>query len=198
MNNQTLWFASRATGAVCLVLFTAVMVLGITSAARRGSTFLPRAGVLRLHRSLTITALAFLAIHILTAIVDGYVKLNYWDVLIPFGAAWDRWWVGLGSVAVDLLLAIGITSALRRHISVRLWRGIHLSAYAMWPIAVAHGFGISGGDGRSRWMVILDIVCAAAILGALTVKALTRHPDSTARRSAEVAHPREQIGTTLR
>jgi predicted ferric reductase len=195
MNTQMLWYASRATGAVSLVLFTAVMVLGIVTAARKGSTFLPRAGVLRLHRSMTITAMAFLAIHIVTAIADGYVKLNFWDVLIPFGAAWDPMWVGLGSVAVDLLLAIGISSALRRHFSARVWRGIHLSSYAMWPIALLHGLGISGGDGTSAWMLILDIICVAAVVGALIVKARTRHPDSVVRNSADLAHPREQIGT---
>lgn len=195
MNTQILWYASRATGAVSLALFTVVMVLGIATAARKGSTFLPRAAVLRLHRSMTITAMVFLAIHIVTAIADGYVKLNYWDVLIPFGAAWNPLWIGLGSVAVNLLLAIGISSALRRHLSVRVWRGIHLSAYAMWPIAMLHGLGIAGGDGMSSWMVTLDIVCAAAVGGALIVRARTRHPDAMARRSADLVHPREQIGT---
>src|SRR3954452_18611323 len=143
MNIQTLWFASRATGAVSLVLFTAVMVLGIATAARKGSSFLPKAGVLRLHRSVTLTAMVFLAVHIVTAIADGYVKLSYWDVLIPFAASWNPLWVGLGSVAVDLLLAVAISSAVRRRLSVRVWRGIHLCSYAMWPIALLHGVGIS-------------------------------------------------------
>lgn len=195
MNNQTLWFASRATGAVSLVLFTAVIVLGIATAARKGSTFLPRAGVLRLHRSLTITSMAFLVIHIITAIADGYVKLNYWNVLIPFGASWNAGWVGLGSVAVDLVLAIGISSALRRHLPVRLWRWIHLSAYAMWPVAVLHGVGIAGGDGRSTWMLAIDLICVATILGSLLVRTLSRHPDTLARESAQHVHPRERIGT---
>ena len=195
MNTQILWYASRATGAVSLVLFTAVMVLGIASAARKGSSFLPRAGVLRLHRSIAVTAMTFLAIHIVTAIADGYVKLTYWDVLIPFRASWDPLWVGLGSVAVDLLLAIGISSALRRHLPARAWRVIHLTSYAMWPIAVAHGLGISGGDGTSLWMVILDVICVAAVSVTLIVRALARHPDSIARKTADLAHPREQIGS---
>jgi sulfoxide reductase heme-binding subunit YedZ len=195
MNTQILWYASRATGAVSLVLFTAVMVLGILTAGRKGSNFLPRAAVLRLHRTLSITSMAFLAIHIVTAIADGYVSLDYWDAILPFGASWDPFWVGLGSVAVDLMLAIGITSALRRHLSARVWKVVHLSSYAMWPIAMLHGFGISGGDGTSLWMIILDIACAVSVLVSITVRLRPdRHPDTVVLKTAETSHPREQLG----
>lgn len=196
MNTQILWYASRATGAVSLVLLTAAMLLGILTAGRKGSRHLPRAAVLRLHRSLSITSLAFLALHIATAIADGYVNLNYWDVILPFRAAWDPLWVGLGTVALDLMLAIGITSALRRHLSAFAWRAVHLSAYAMWPIALVHGFGISGGDGTSKWMIVTDIVCITTLLVASTFRLLSdRHPDGVARQAAELTHPREEIGS---
>ena len=99
MDTQVLWFASRATGAVSLVLFTAVMVLGIITSGRLGMPGLPRAGVLRLHRNLTLVSMAFLAVHIVAAIADGYVDLSYWDVLIPFGAGFDPFWIGLATVA---------------------------------------------------------------------------------------------------
>ncbi len=195
MNTQILWYASRATGAVSLALFTGVMILGILTAGRKGSAFLPRAAVLRLHRTLSITSMAFLAVHIVTAIADGYVKLNYWDVILPFGASWDPLWVGLGSVAVDLMIAIGITSAVRRHLPSIVWKTVHFSAYAMWPVALLHGFGISGGDGTTTWMIILDIVCVTAVLMSLVVRLLPdRHPDSVVRKTAETSHPREEIG----
>ena len=190
MNTQILWFASRATGAVSLVLFTTVMVLGIVTAGRGGFAALPRAGLLRLHRTVTLTALAFLTVHIVTAIADGYVNLNYWDVIIPFGAGYQPFWIGLAAVAVDLLIAIGITSALRRHIPPRWWRIVHLSAYAMWPLVVLHGFGVAGGDGRHTWMVVLDIACLAAVVAALGYRLRPdRHPDTLARSAAEVVHP---------
>ena len=167
MTTQVLWYISRATGAVSLVLFTAVMVLGIATSSRVAFAGLPRAALLRLHRTITLTAMAFLTVHIVTAIADGYVDLSYWDVLIPFGAGFDPFWIGLATVAVDLLIAIGITSALRLRLSARVWRAVHLSAYAMWPLALLHGFGVSGGDGRQAWMLILDAVCILAVLVAV-------------------------------
>ena len=190
MDTQILWFASRATGAVSLALFTAVMVLGIITSGRLGLPGLPRAGVLRLHRNLSLVSVAFLAVHIVTAIADGYVDLSYWDVLIPFGAGFDPFWIGLASVAVDLLIAIGITSALRLRLSAKVWRVIHLSAYAMWPLALLHGFGVSGGDGRELWMVVIDIICIAAVLVAVGYRLRPdRHPDTVARRAAAQVHP---------
>jgi len=190
MDTQVLWFASRATGAVSLTLFTAVMVLGIITSGRLGLPGLPRAGVLRLHRYLTLVSIAFLAVHIITAVADGYVDLSYWDVLIPFGAGFDPFWIGLATVAVDLLIAIGITSALRLRLSARVWRAVHLSAYAMWPLVLLHGFGVSGGDGRQAWMLILDAVCILAVLVAIGYRMRPdRHPDTMARRAALMVHP---------
>lgn len=191
MDTQLLWFASRATGAVTLVLFTSVLVLGILSAGRVGFAGFPRAGLLRLHRSLTLVSLAFLAVHVVTAIVDGYVDLNYWDIVLPFGAGYEPFWIGLASIAVDLLIAIGITSALRRHLPLRLWRWVHLTAYAMWPLALLHGWGTAGGDGRHPWLIFVDIACSAAVLAAIMFRLRPdRHPDTLVRQSAWEVHPR--------
>ena len=184
MSATILWYSSRAVGVVSLVLFTAVVVLGIATAGRAASDAFPRAAVLRLHRTLSITATAFIAVHIATAILDSYVSISFWDIVVPFGSAFDPFWIGLGAVAIDLLIAIGFTSAFRRRLSLRAWRAVHLSAYAMWPIALLHGFGVSGGDGQQRWMIALDVVCIAAVLAALAFRLRPdRHPDTIARLS---------------
>ena len=195
MNTQLLWFASRATGVVSLALFTTVMVLGIATAGRAGSAALPRAGWLRLHRSITLISLVFLTVHIVTAIADGYVDLSFWDVIVPFGAGFEPFWIGLATVAVDLLIAIAVTSALRRHIPLRLWRFVHLSAYAMWPLVILHGFGTAGGDGRETWLIVIDIICLAAVLAAVALRLRPdRHPDTLARQAAGVIHPPTTAG----
>lgn len=188
MNDQLLWFVSRANGAVTLVLFTTVLVLGIVTAGRGRLAGLPRAGVLRLHRVVALLAVIFLVVHVVTAIVDGYVELSVWDVVVPFGAGYDPFWVGLAAVAVDLLLAIGLTSLVRRHLTLRAWKAVHLTAYVMWPLALLHGFGVSGGDGRQPWMIAVDLVCVGAVVTALAVRLRPdRHPDTAARATAAVA-----------
>jgi uncharacterized membrane protein len=60
----------------------------------------------------------------------------------------------------------------------------------MWPLALLHGFGVSGGDGRETWMVVLDVVVIAAVLVALAYRLRPdRHPDTVARRAADIVHP---------
>ena len=72
---------------------------------------------------------------------------------------------------------------------------MHLSAYAMWPLALLHGFGVSGGDGRQTWMLIVDILCIAAVAVALAYRLRPdRHPDTVARSSADTIHPPIAVG----
>ncbi len=194
MDGQTLWYVSRAAGAVTLVLFTATVVLGVLTAGRAGGAVLTRAAVLRLHRSLSMTAMVFLALHIATAIADGYVDIGLVDVIVPFAAGYDPFWVGLGTVAVDLVIAVAVTSWFRRHLPVGLWRAVHLSAYAMWPIALLHGLRVAGGDGTTAWMLALDAACLSAVAVALVLRrGRARHPDSRLRDTAALHHVRETV-----
>lgn len=170
MTTVILWYVSRSTGAMAQILLTAVMVLGILTAGRAAPVSLSRAALLRLHRNLALSAVAFLVLHIATAIIDGYVDLRVLDVLVPFGSAFDPLWIGLGAVAVDLMLALIITSALRRRMQYRAWRIVHLSAYAMWPVAMLHGWGTSGGDSSARWMIAITVACVVAVVGSLVFR----------------------------
>ncbi|GHH66870.1 DMSO/TMAO reductase YedYZ heme-binding membrane subunit [Streptomyces umbrinus] len=164
-----LWYANRATGAVCLVLFTVVVLLGVAVRLRTRLPGLPRFGTVSLHRMLSLSATAFLAIHIATAVIDGYVDISPLDVLIPFASDYQPLWLGLGTVALDLMLAVLVTSLFRERLGHRTWRAIHWLAYASWPVALIHGIGI-GTDTGTDWMLWLTVTCVAAVLAAFTIR----------------------------
>jgi sulfoxide reductase heme-binding subunit YedZ len=191
MTSETLWYANRATGAVCLVLFTVVVVLGIAVRLRGKIPGLPRFGTIGLHRTLSLSATAFLALHITTAIADSYVNITLLDALIPFVSDYQPLWLGLGTVAFDLMLAVLITSLLRHRIGHRTWRATHWLAYASWPVALIHGIGI-GTDTGTDWMTWLTVACVATVLAAagtrlaLGVRA-SRHTPAVLLRTAEGA-----------
>ncbi|MFG2134261.1 ferric reductase-like transmembrane domain-containing protein [Streptomyces sp. NPDC048751] len=198
MTSETLWYANRATGAVCLVLFTVVVLLGI--AVRLGGRIpgLPRFGTVRLHRTLSLSATAFLALHITTAIVDSYVDITFVDVLVPFVSAYRPLWLGLGTVSLDLMLAVLVTSLLRAHLGHRTWRAVHWLAYASWPVALAHGLGIGtdlGADTGTDWMTWLTVACVATVVAASALRAAhavraSRHTPAALLRASEEARPR--------
>jgi Ferric reductase like transmembrane component len=169
VSSQALWYLTRASGVVALVLLTATTLLGVLSAHRWRSERWPRFAVATLHRNLTLLALVFVGTHVATTVADAYAPVGVRDAFVPFASAYRPVWVGFGALTFDLLLALTVTSMLRRHIGYRTWRAIHWASYAAWPLAVAHGFG-SGSDARFGWMATLTFACIAVVLGGIAVR----------------------------
>jgi sulfoxide reductase heme-binding subunit YedZ len=107
-----------------------------------------------------------LVIHIVTSVLDGFAPIRLFDGVIPFVTPYRPLWMGLGTLAFDLLLAIAITSMARRRLGYRAWRAIHWVAYASWPVAVLHGLG-TGSDVKQWWMLALTAACIVAVLVAV-------------------------------
>jgi hypothetical protein len=164
-NSHALWYLTRATGLVSLLLLTATVVLGIMGAQRWSSRRWPRFLTGGLHKNLSLLAVAFLAVHIVTAVTDSFVTIRWLNVFIPFTGTYRPLWLGLGAVASDLLIALIITSVARQYIGYRAWRAVHWAAYACWPIALVHGLG-TGTDARQSWALALFFGSLAAVCGA--------------------------------
>ena len=161
-----LWYATRAGGTVSLVLLTATVALGIATARRYAPVRLGRFEVSALHRNLSLLTLAFLGMHIVTAIADSYAHLTWPAAFVPFAAAYRPLWVGLGAVALDLLLAVAITSAVRGRLGLRRWKAVHWLAYASWPVALFHAAG-TGTDTRLGPQLVLYAGCLLTVVAAV-------------------------------
>jgi predicted ferric reductase len=172
------WYASRAAGLVVLVLLTTTLLLGISGVARAATTRWPRFALGRLHRNVSLLAIVFLAAHVATAVLDGYVPIRWLDVVLPFTSAYEPFWLGLGAVAFDLLAVLVVTSLLRARLGLRAWKAVHMTAYACWPLAVAHGLGIGGADSTTGWVLVLTLGCVAAATAGLLWRALIWSDDS--------------------
>jgi methionine sulfoxide reductase heme-binding subunit len=163
LSGPALWYATRATGLVTLLLLTATMVLGVLTAGRFSSERWPRFLTVGLHRNLTLLVIVFLVLHVGTTVVDTYTSIPAVAAVIPFASSYKAPWLGLGAVAADLLVAVLITSLARSRLGFRTWRWLHWLAYACWPVALAHGLG-TGTDRRSQWMLAGTLACAAAVV----------------------------------
>jgi DMSO/TMAO reductase YedYZ heme-binding membrane subunit len=144
---------------------TATTLLGILTANRTVSPRWPAFSLQALHRRLSVITMGFLACHILTSVVDTYVHIGWAAIVVPFASSYKRLWVALGSIGLDLLLAVAVTSHLRHKMRPGTWRAVHWLAYLSWPVALSHSFGI-GTDMRQGWAVDLSIACVAAVAGA--------------------------------
>ena len=161
------WYLARGTGAVALVLLTASVVLGILGSVRfTAGPRWPRFAVDAVHRDVSLLVIVVLAIHIITSVLDGFAPITLLDGVIPFVTPYRPLWMGLGTLAFDLLLAIAITSLVRRRLGYRAWRAVHWLAYVSWPVAVLHGLG-TGSDVKQWWMLALTVACVVSVLVAV-------------------------------
>jgi sulfoxide reductase heme-binding subunit YedZ len=176
-----LWFLTRGTGAISLVLLTLTVTLGIVNVRRTRLEHVPRFVLDAVHRNASLLAVSFLLVHIATALLDGYAPITVLDVVIPFASTYRPLWLGLGAVAFDLVIAITITSLLRRRLGYRTWRATHWLAYASWPVALVHGLG-TGTDAKTHWMLLLTGGCVAVMLAAVLVRVSAGWPQHLAAR----------------
>jgi len=164
LHGPGLWYATRATGLVTLLLLTVSVLLGILTAGRFSTRRWPRFLSQGLHRNVSLLVLVFLALHVGTTVIDTYTSISLAAAFIPFASSYKTGWLSLGAVALDMLLALVATSLLRSRIGHRSWRRVHWLAYACWPVAVAHGLG-TGTDRNAIWVFALTMACAVSVLG---------------------------------
>ena len=157
-----LWYLTRATGLVALVLLTASMALGLLSAVRWQRPGWPRFVTAGLHRNVSAAGAARSSWCTSSPRwPTGSCRSSIQDAVLPFGSAYRPLWLGLGAASFDLMLALIVTSLLRTRMSYRTWRALHWTAYLCWPAAVVHGLG-TGTDTPVRWVLLLTLACVAA------------------------------------
>jgi methionine sulfoxide reductase heme-binding subunit len=181
-----LWYLSRGTGAVTLVLLTATVVLGIAGTLRwRPATGLPRFLVDGLHRNVSLLVVVLLAVHVLATLLDPFAHLRALDAVVPLAASYRPLWLGLGALALDLLVALVVTSLVRVRLGLRSWRAVHWAAYACWPVALLHGLG-TGTDATATWLQALTALCVAAVAAAVVSRLAHARTAAPALRAAGI------------
>jgi methionine sulfoxide reductase heme-binding subunit len=163
---SSLWYLTRGTGLVALVLLTGAVTLGIITTSGWHRPGWPRFASVELHRNVSLLVVAVLAIHVVTAELDTFAPVGWLAVLVPFSSAYRPIWLGLGTLAFDLILAVIVTSLLRSRLGYRSWRAVHWFAYLSWPLALIHGLG-TGSDARLGWVQLIYLISVAVVLAAV-------------------------------
>ena len=175
------WFIGRGTGFVAMILLTASVAYGVATTVRYQAPRWPRFINQGMHRSISLLAMVFLVIHIITVIIDPFAQLSLRDAVLPFGAAYRAVWLALGVVAFELMLALIITSLVRHRLGYRAWRWVHWTAYLSWPLALLHGMG-TGSDTKSVWGTAITIACIATVAGTVAWRLRWRWPEKAGTR----------------
>lgn len=180
------WYLTRGTGIVALILLTLSVALGVANVRRLRTERVPRFVLDAVHRNVSLLAMAFLLIHVLTSVLDSFAPLSLVNAVIPFTGTYRPLWLGLGALAFDLLLAVVITSLLRRRLGYRAWRITHWAAYASWPVALLHGLG-TGSDTKAGWLLTIVGACVIVMIVSVVARATAGWPDHAGARVTALA-----------
>jgi len=165
-HSKLYWYVMRGSGLVSLVLLTATVAMGIAGVRRWSTRGLSRAVLALVHKNVALLSVAFLGVHIATAVTDAYIKVPWYSSLLPGTSGYRTVATALGTVAIDLFLAVIVTSLLRARISRRLWKAVHFTAYAAWPVALLHGV-TDGTDTGTWWTTALYLLSGLAMVAAI-------------------------------
>lgn len=164
--NEALWALGRGTGVVALVMFTLAIVLGVLTRSGRPVPGLGRFGVADVHRTAALTGTGLVAVHLGSLLLDPYAQLRLVDLVVPFLGSYRPLWLGLGTVAVDLLAVVTVVSLLRQRVGPRVFKAVHWATYALWPVALLHALG-NGTDSGTAWFRLLALLCVGAVATAV-------------------------------
>jgi methionine sulfoxide reductase heme-binding subunit len=169
VTSPLLWYLNRGTGVVLLVLFSLTVLLGVLATDRSMSPWWPRFVTQGLHRTLAALSVLLLLAHAVSAVVDEYVDIRWWQALVPFGADYEPVWMAFGALALDVTALVVATSLARGRLPHRAWYLIHLTTYLAWLAGVVHGVGI-GTDASEPWLAATTAAC----VGGVVLAAVTR------------------------
>ena len=128
------------SGVFALIALTAAVGAGLLATDRLVMSPGRRVVTQAVHHALSLVALAALGNHIALEIAARRARLI--DGFVPFVAQRSVLYMGLGTLASDLFIVIIVTGLMRRRFAARpswVWRGLHATAYLLWPLAIVHG-----------------------------------------------------------
>jgi methionine sulfoxide reductase heme-binding subunit len=156
------WYAARAAGVVAYALLTSGVLLGVLLAGRARLPRWPAFAVTDVHRFIALLTGVFIAIHVYTLLLDRYAHVSIATLLVPGATSYRPFWVALGTIALELLLAVALANVLRKRIGHMRWRRVHYLTFGVWVAATAHGIG-AGTDASAGWLRMLYLVSIASV-----------------------------------
>ncbi len=129
------------SGVFALIALTAAVAAGLLATDRVVMSPDQRIFAQAAHRTTSLIGISALANHIELEVLANRARII--DGFVPFMAARNTFYMGLGTIASDLFIVIIVTGVLRKRFTKGrrpwVWRAIHVTTYVAWPFAILHG-----------------------------------------------------------
>jgi DMSO/TMAO reductase YedYZ heme-binding membrane subunit len=184
VNEKVWWYLARSSGIVALVLLVLSVVWGVLLSTRALRPMDRPAWLLDLHKWLGGMALAMTGLHMLGLYLDGYIGFGFTELLVPGASEYRPLAVAIGVLSFYVMVAVQVTSYMRRQLPKRVWHAIHVLSYGLVWGAAIHA-GMAGTDTVNRAYQALAILLTMVAVAATMVRIVSQG----GRRTADAQHP---------
>lgn len=167
------WYVTRASAMIAWVLMTLSVVWGILLSTRIFRNSDNPGWLQDLHKYLGGASIIMVLLHMVSLMLDGWLKFTLPEVLVPFVTDYRALPVALGIIAFYLLIAVQSTSLLMARLPRSAWKAIHYSSYAILGLVAFHA-GLSGTDVGSNWYGLISSAVIVLALTAVLTRMLAR------------------------
>ena len=182
MTNQLWWYVARAGGLLAYALLAVGVIWGLLLSSRLFGKRPRPAWLLDLHRFLGGLAVVFVAVHVGAILLDTYVPFSPVQVLVPFTSSWHPDAVAWGIVGLYLLAAVELTSLLRSHLPLRLWRKVHYLSFPLFLVTTVHT--LTAGTDRTSPVLLVAVFATCGLVALLAALRLRPHEPTPVQRPA--------------
>lgn len=146
------WGVIKASGFTSYLLLFISICLGAFSSDKNISAR-ARGSLIILHQLSGWIGFLFGLLHGLVLTVDQYEPFTLLEVFVPFASDYRTVSVGLGIIALYLLLIVLFTSDWKRWFGHKTWRLIHFLVFPSYLLFLIHGL-VAGSDTHNLWAIL--------------------------------------------
>jgi methionine sulfoxide reductase heme-binding subunit len=139
------WIVARATGTAALVALVLSVLSGMALRSGALAWLSHNRGVRAVHDLTSVLWLPLAIAHVIALMLDPYAKIGFADLIVPFLVSYGTLAIGLGTISLQLIVVVLISTWLRSSLTQQGWLAIHRLSYVAFVAAFAHGL-LAGTD----------------------------------------------------
>jgi len=184
--SDLVWIIARSTGTAALVALVLSVVSGMALRSGALAWLSHNRGVRAVHDLTSLLWLPLAIAHVIALLLDPYSKVGLIDLVVPFLVSYGSFAIGLGTISLQLVAVVLVSTWLRSSLTHQGWLAIHRLSYVAFVAAFAHGL-LAGTDLAQPVLAALAWV-VGAVVAIVAFRRATRARQSPAR-SKTVAIP---------
>jgi methionine sulfoxide reductase heme-binding subunit len=169
---MTTWIVLRAAGIGAYLMLFLSVAWGLVATTSLVTKRVAKPTSTLFHQFVATVGLVLLGVHLGGLLIDAFMPFGVPDLLVPMSSDFRPVATGFGVVAMYLMVAVMVSSWLKKRIGIAWWRRLHLLAIPTFTLSMIHGI-FAGTDTSRPWMWAIYLATGAVTLFLVIVRGLT-------------------------